>query len=347
MIDYFQKFKTLSDTLAAAGQPLNEFESLSFVLAGLGTDFDSIVTTISTHSDMIPLEDLYSHLFIHEQRIEHQSATTKPVFPFANVATKSPPQRGRGRGSSSFNRGRGHGRGHGSPPLLPTPQSDSSRPICQVCNKPSHIALTCYKWFNHAYQPEPPQQMQAYIATPSSAGDLNWYPDIGATHHITYDLNNLNLQQEEYTGQDQVHVGNGQGLPINHLGSSSLSFPHANFLLKNILHVPQIKKKKLLSVSKFTSDNNVNFKFHPSFYCVKDPMSGATLLKGQYNHGLYSLSPPQSSPTSPHAFMGIQTSLDGWHSRMGHPSLRLVHQVVSQSNLALLRTKPSIVCHVC
>ena len=76
-------------------------------------------------------------------------------------------------------------------------------------------------------------------------------------------------------------------------------------------------------------------------------MSGATLLKGQYNHGLYSLSPPQSSPTSPHAFMGIQTSLDGWHSRMGHPSLRLVHQVVSQSNLALLRTKPSIVCHVC
>jgi hypothetical protein len=96
--DYFQKFKTLSDTLVVAGQPLNEFESLSFVLAGLGTDFDSIVTTISTRGDTIPLEDLYSHLFIHEQRIEHQSATTKPVFPFANVATKSPPQCGRGRG---------------------------------------------------------------------------------------------------------------------------------------------------------------------------------------------------------------------------------------------------------
>jgi hypothetical protein len=148
-------------------------------------------------------------------------------------------------GSSSFNSGcgRGRGRGRGSPPLLPTPQGDSSRLICQVCNKPGHIALTCYNRFNHAYQREPPQPMQAYITAPSSANDLNWYPDIGATHHITYDLNNLNLQQEEYTGQDQVHVGNGQGLPINHLGSSSLSFPHATFLLKNILHVPQIKKK--------------------------------------------------------------------------------------------------------
>ena len=200
MTDYFQKFKSLSNTLVAAGQPLNEFESVFFVLVGLGTNFDSIVTTISTRGDMMPLKDLYSHLLIHEQRIEHQSAITELVFPSANVATKSPPQRGRGRGSSSFNRGRGCGRNRGFPPLLPTPQGDSSRPICQACNKPSHIALPCYNRFNHAYQREPPQPMQAYIAAPSSAGDLNWYPDTGATHHIDFDLNNLNLQQEEYTG---------------------------------------------------------------------------------------------------------------------------------------------------
>jgi len=29
---YFQTIKTLSDTLAAAGQPLNDFESVSFLL---------------------------------------------------------------------------------------------------------------------------------------------------------------------------------------------------------------------------------------------------------------------------------------------------------------------------
>ena len=44
--DYFQKFKNLSDNLVAAGQPLNNFEQLSFVLSGLGSEFDSLVATI-------------------------------------------------------------------------------------------------------------------------------------------------------------------------------------------------------------------------------------------------------------------------------------------------------------
>jgi hypothetical protein len=36
IIKYFQTIKTLSDTLAAAGQPLNDFESVSFLLKSLG-----------------------------------------------------------------------------------------------------------------------------------------------------------------------------------------------------------------------------------------------------------------------------------------------------------------------
>ncbi len=77
--------------------------------------------------------------------------------------------------------------------------------------------------------------------------DRNWYPNTSATHRITSDLNNLNLQQEDYTSIEQVHVGNGQGLPIHHLGSSSLSCPRANFLFKNTFHFPQIKKTYCLS----------------------------------------------------------------------------------------------------
>ena len=64
--DYYQKFKSLSDNLAAAGQPLNDYESTSFLLSGLGTDFDSVVASLSTHSETMSIEDLYSHLLIHE-----------------------------------------------------------------------------------------------------------------------------------------------------------------------------------------------------------------------------------------------------------------------------------------
>ncbi len=87
--DYYQKFKSLSDNLDAAGQPFNDYESTSFLLFGLGTDFDSVVASFSTHSEAMSIEDLYSHLLIHEQRLEHHSSTTEPVFPSANLATKS------------------------------------------------------------------------------------------------------------------------------------------------------------------------------------------------------------------------------------------------------------------
>ena len=40
-----------------------------------------------------------------------------------------------------------------------------------------------------------------------------WYPDSGATHHITPDPSLLNFQMP-YTGSDQMHIGNGKGLKI-------------------------------------------------------------------------------------------------------------------------------------
>jgi hypothetical protein len=45
--DYFHKMKTLDDTLVACGQPLNDFETVSFLLIGLGLEFDPLVTSIN------------------------------------------------------------------------------------------------------------------------------------------------------------------------------------------------------------------------------------------------------------------------------------------------------------
>jgi hypothetical protein len=45
--EYFQTIKTLSDTLAPAGQPLNDFESVSFLLKGLDSEYDPFVTSVT------------------------------------------------------------------------------------------------------------------------------------------------------------------------------------------------------------------------------------------------------------------------------------------------------------
>lgn len=78
-------------------------------------------------------------------------------------------------------------------------------------------------------------------------------------------------------------------MPIIHIGHSSIFTPNKILRLKNILHVPNATKN-LLSVHKFTYDNNAVFEFDPDCYFIKDRATGITLLKGHCEKGLYFLS---------------------------------------------------------
>jgi hypothetical protein len=79
-------------------------------------------------------------------------------------------------------RGRGRGRGRGS--SSPFSFNSSNRPHCHVCHKPGHTAAKCYHRFDHSYQGDsyPPA---AYLTSPSTSPDMNWYPDTGSTNHLT------------------------------------------------------------------------------------------------------------------------------------------------------------------
>ena len=68
--DYFQKFKGLADTLAAAGQPLNDFEIVSYLLAGLGPEYDPFVMSVTTCVDPFSFDEPYGHLLEHKNRLE-------------------------------------------------------------------------------------------------------------------------------------------------------------------------------------------------------------------------------------------------------------------------------------
>jgi len=60
--EYFQSFKAMCDNLGAAGQHLNDFESISYLLAGLGSDYDPFVTSIKTRLDPLFAGEIYGHL---------------------------------------------------------------------------------------------------------------------------------------------------------------------------------------------------------------------------------------------------------------------------------------------
>jgi hypothetical protein len=92
--EYFQTIKTLSDTLAAAGQPLNDFESVSFLLKGLGSEYDPFVTSVTTRVDPLSIDELYGLLLAHEMRLEQQVPTLDIQQPMANLSSRAPMARG-------------------------------------------------------------------------------------------------------------------------------------------------------------------------------------------------------------------------------------------------------------
>jgi hypothetical protein len=151
---------------------LNNFESVSFLLKGLGSDYDLFVTSVTTKVDPLSIDELYSHLLAHEMRLEQQISFS---------------------GS------------HGRCSYFPFDAAFASRPTCQICGKFGHTVAHCYHHQDTSFadqQQLPPPQ--AYYSTLDMLVEKVWYLDTEATHHITNDLRHLNLTHEDYHGQDEI-----------------------------------------------------------------------------------------------------------------------------------------------
>ncbi|KAI5313872.1 hypothetical protein L3X38_043048 [Prunus dulcis] len=222
----------------------------------------------------------------------------------------------------------------------PSAPFSSSRIQCQICGRYGHSALDYYNHLNLSYEGRvPTQHLTAMTAQQSSSPrPPNWVVDTGANSHITNDLSNLSLSRE-YHGHDSVDgVLGGTGLPITHIGSSSLPLNNSIFSLTDILHCPTASCN-LLSVNKFSRDNNCFFTFYPNHFLVQDSRMGKTLFRGTSNLGLYSL-PSSMSSHGRLAYLGVRVDGPVWHSRL-RKSVKLPFQSslsVSHAPLALIHS---------
>jgi hypothetical protein len=249
--NFFNKVRGLAHELAAADAPLRDEEILAYLFAGLPVEYDPFVTTMTTLPSAPTLDDVFAHLLAFEARqLRHHAEQQLNLGASANFAGRRGSFRGRGRSD----RGRGtpyRGRGRGPPSRGGGRGSgSSSRPTCQICEKEGHTARRCWYRMDESYDDDHPS---ANVASKHSYKvDTDWFPDTGATDHITSDLDRLAIR-ERYHGDDQVQVGNGAGLKILHTGHSLINTCDRPLDLRNILHVPKITKH-LLSVHKFTLD---------------------------------------------------------------------------------------------
>lgn len=68
---------------------------------------------------------------------------------------------------------------------------------------------------------------------PAGLDTHNWYPDSGASHHVTPKSNHF-TQQAPYMGSNQVHMGNGQGLKINYVGTSEITLSIHPYIVTSV-----------------------------------------------------------------------------------------------------------------
>jgi histone deacetylase 1/2 len=216
--------------------------------------------------------------------------------------------------------------------------------------------------FNPYMRPTANLAMPQYYSPMTDMDALSsasWYPDSGASHHLTFNPNNL-AYRTPYNGHEQVMMGNGQGVSIQSLGQSkfpSPNNPNVHFTLNELLHVPNVSKN-LLSVSKFAQDNNVIFELHPYKCFVKSQDSKHVLLEGTVgSDGLYKFKPfkfftnsgdayPSTSSSnfsisnnpvncnSDVAFTAFDNDFHTWHLRLGHAHTSAIQSVLQLCNVA-------------
>jgi histone deacetylase 1/2 len=343
---------------------------------GLDEDYDALVQIVSARAltDPMPVRDIYAQMLNTEQRMEgrkaeisadvnmsaHYSARSggggkTPYQPsyrpdprqhgkqsFKASYTPSPSPNGRPSDRAPHGGGSGYQGGGGG-----------TRPTCQICSKVGHVASCCFKRFQRNFLGAGndgrymDKQIAAFSATthgstPSYPVDPSWYADTGATDHLTNELDKLHMK-EQYQGKDHVHTANGAGMRITHIGQSILRTPSQPLHLKDVLHVPSVTRN-LLSVKKFSRDNNVFFEFHPWYFFVKDRVTREILLRGGCRGGLYNLD--VSSPFK-HVFSSTKVSRSRWHSRLGHPATQIVQHILHHYELPSESVNKDVICDAC
>ena len=88
--------------------------------------------------------------------------------------------------------------------------------------------------------------------------DEKFYMDTGATSHMTHSQGTLvNYFPLKHPHNNHIIVGNGNMIPVHRHNNLPISSSHPSLTLKNVLHAPRLIKN-LISVRKFTTDNNVS-----------------------------------------------------------------------------------------
>lgn len=140
---------------------------------------------------------------------------------------------------------------------------------------------------------------------------------------------------------------------MTHVGNGELSTSSHNFVLQNILRVPDLASN-ILSVHKLCLQNNAFFYFDSNQFSTVDLPSGRVLYKGLSKDVVYPIPlPSQSSSTaSLPAFnsaenLAVSSQAMLWRQRLGHPCSKLLNSALSTLNKPVQFSVHTDICSQC
>jgi len=194
----------------------------------------------------------------------------------------------------------------------------------------------------HGYNALCPSDLSAaFSAMQLNQQDPTKFMDTGAETHVTQDQGTISIPSSS-TVRTKILVGDGNSIPIKGSGTCFCILPNRTYIFPNLLYSPQIIKN-LISVRRFTRDNNVSVEFDPFGFSLKDLISGRLLSRHNSTGDLYPLTPPELPPQA--CFL-TTTSLP-WHDRLGHPGAQVFDVLFHHFNLSCNKDDSSNFCNSC
>jgi hypothetical protein len=138
-----------------------------------------------------------------------------------------------------------------------------------------------------------------------------------------------------------IVVGNGALLPVTATGSHTFSLPNRNLVLNNVLVSPHIIMN-LISIRRFTIDNNCSIEFDPFGLSVKDLQTRNVIARCNSSGDLYPFHAPSTSTS---ALLAAPTSL--WHRRLGHLGRDALSKLISSSVITCNKDDIDHIGHAC
>ncbi|GMI87222.1 hypothetical protein HRI_002391500 [Hibiscus trionum] len=374
MREYTMAIKEICDLLGSCGNSVSQIEQIATILNGLPIEYEPTVAAITASKMAYTVDNVVSILVDAETRLEDSSR-----FPVGINYTKFAPKQTSSSGNvdeerkpsvNTSNSFKGKVRpqcqlcgkvGHlvdrcwhrfdkGFKGVFAQSRDDSTgtKPqanMCTCCSSSKEATYSPYVACAGDGSAEGVDEgAQVHSLTVAGTTSFSkWFPDSGATHHVTGESTLLN-PSSKYSGHGKVQLGDGSALCIENVGQSYMDANGRSLCLDQVLFVPQITKN-LMSVAKFAKDNKVFFEFHEDFCCVKDAKTRAELLRGRLDGGLYSFSSinGHTFPLCFHAHVKDDSEFWLWHRRLGHPSADVVKKICNK----VVSSSSSHVCMAC